>query len=491
MTKHSAFTQAARKTHLILLLIILSACNGSSTEVANGLGGTGITTGRISAFGSIYVNGIKFNTDNASFERDSVNSKSQDDFSAGEIVKIIGSINTKNKTGTATKVIFSDVLEGSVTAITTTGNSIEILGQTVRTDKLTFLHGFDHLSDLKLGNIIEVSGFITKQGVLASSIKLIAESFSATSQLEVEGYITSLDTSAKTFKLNQLTIDYSQSQFAEMIEEELKEGLYLIINTDQNVSNNTLQASSILLFDDLLEVGIYYEIEGYITTLDSQSSFKIDIDTVEVNADTVFVGGTQKDLALDSHLIVKGTVNKQNKLVATEIKLFDSTQEITIEANIESIELSTSSFFILGQKVNTDDYTLLSDDTKEDFVFLDLNQFAVGETVLVSTHKDDGILIADRLSKIATDDRVYLFGIIATIDESYNSISLFSNTIYMNNDTLYIANDDNYLSKSDYFSILKEGKTLIEIIGKQTNNGQIMATELAIIVVRVGENNQP
>lgn len=481
MTKYSSFTQLARKTPLILLLIILSACNSSSTEMANGLGGTGVTMGRISAFGSLYVNGIKFNTDNAVFERDQVNSKTQDDFSAGEIVKIIGNIHTNKKTGTATKVIFSDVLEGSVTAITTGNNSIEILGQTVRIDKLTILHGFDQLSDLKLGNIIEVSGFITQQEILASSIKLMSESFSTNSQLEVEGYITSLDTSAKTFKLNQLIIDYSHSQFKEMLEEELKEGLYLVISADQDVSNNRLQASSILRFDDLLEAGIYYEIEGYITKFDSPSSFKIDIDAVEVNGDTVFISGTQKELALDSRLIVKGTVNKQNKLVAAEIKLFDSTKEIIVEAKIESIDLATNRFFILGQQISIDDYTLLSDDTKEEFVFLDLNQFSVGETVLISTHKDNGILIADRLSKIATDNSIYLLGIIATIDESYNSISLFGNTIYMSNDTLYSDKEDNYLSKVDYFLLLKEGKTRIEIIGKRTNKGQIIAAELAMI----------
>ena len=480
MTKHSPFTQITIKIHLILLLITLSACNSSSTEMANGLGGTGITTGRISAFGSLYVNGIEFNTDNASFERDRVKSKTQDDFSIGEIVKIIGSIDPNKKTGTATKVIFSNVVEGSVTKITS-GNELEILGQTVRTDKLTLLHGFDQLSDLQLGNIIEVSGFVTQQGIIASSIKLIAESFNANSHLEVEGYITSLDTSAKTFKLNQLIIDYSQAQFKEITEGELKEGLYLIISTEQDISNNTLQASSILLLNDLLEEGVYYEIEGYITKFDSPTHFKIDIDAVEVNADTVFINGTQKDLSLDSRLIVKGTVNKQNTLVATEIKLFDSAQDVIVEANIETIDLSTKSFNILGQKIYIDDYTLLSDDTKEEFVFLDLNQFTVGETVLTSIYKDKGLLIADRLSKIATDNRVYLSGIITTIDESYNSISLFGNTFYTNNDTLYLDKEDNYLSKSAYFSRLKEGKTLVEIVAEKTTNGQMIATELVIV----------
>ena len=343
------------------------------------------------------------------------------------------------------------------------------------------MHGFDQLSDLQLGNIIEVSGFVTQQGIIDSSIKLIAESFNANSHLEVEGYITSLDTSAKTFKLNQLIIDYSQAQFKEITEGELKEGLYLIISTEQDISNNTLQASSILLLNNLLEAGVYYEIEGYITKFDSPTQFKIDIDAVEVNADTVFINGTKKDLSLDSRLIVKGTVNKQNTLVATEIKLFDSAQDVIVEANIETIDLSTKSFNILGQKIHIDDYTLLSDDTKEEFVFLDLNQFTVGETVLTSIYKDKDLLIADRLSKIATNNHVYLSGIITTIDESYNSISLFGNTFYTNNDTLYVDKEDNYLSKSAYFSSLKEGKTLVEIIAEKTTNGQMMATELVII----------
>ncbi len=487
MTIHNPLIlQRVKKIPLLLLLITLTACNGdgSSNQFANGIGGTGVTMGRVTAFGSIYVNGIKFNTDNATFIRDGISAKQQDDFNTGEIVKVIGNVNTNKKTGIATEVIFSDVLEGTVSALANESeNQIEIMGQTVSTDKLTVFHGFEQLSDLFLGNLVEVSGFVTKKGITATSIKLIADSFSIDNTLEVEGYIDQLDTSTQTFKLNQLTVNYANAEFKNILEQQIEEGSYLIIRTQQEINNKNLQASEIELFDNQLEVGVSYELEGYITEFDSEDNFKIDIDTIHTNADTIFIEGSKNDLNLDSHIIVTGTVNAEHILIAEEIKIFDTTLEVSVEANIEAIDLVNNKIIILGQTIAINDYTLLSDDTREEFVFLDLQQFIVGETVFITAHYEGNRLIADRLSKIPTDDLVYLSGVATSTDLSLNTLSLFGNTININNETFYLDKDFNEISKEEYFKILTTEKTQIEVIGEIIGDKNIIAVELAIMVL--------
>ena len=197
----SAVKPILKLVSVALVYLLLSACNAASDQASNGLGGTGITQGRVTGFGSIFVNGIKFNTDNAIFIRDGAGSKNQEDFSTGEIVTIKGSIDSNKTTGTATEVTFSDALEGVVTT-KASGSNIEVLGQKVTTDNLTIFIGFNKLSDLVIGNVVEVSGFTVNNGLTASSLKLISANYTNGSTQEVEGRIEKLNTTTQTFKLN-------------------------------------------------------------------------------------------------------------------------------------------------------------------------------------------------------------------------------------------------------------------------------------------------
>ena len=485
------FSQLVIKIHLILLLIFLSACNSSSLQVSDGLGGTGVTMGRVTAFGSIYVNGIKFNTDNATFMRNGIRFENQDDFNTGEIVKIIGIRDENRKTGIATEVVFSNILEGTVTAIASK-NIIEIMGQKITTDKLTVFHGFELLSDLALNNQVEVSGFVTKTGIIATSIKLISEQFIAGANLKLEGYISDLNLSAQTFKLNQLKIDYSLAEFKQMTLAELKEGLYLIINTQQEIQNNTLQASSIAPFNETLEAGVYYEIEGYVTEPDALSNFAINLDIAPpASSEASFDSNVANGLIMNSHIIIRGTVNQKNILEAKEVKILDnnlgnnglnnSHSDITLEANIESIDVINSRIVLLDKSITINNFTLFSDDTQQSVTTLNLQQFVVGETVLIIAHYADGKLIADRLSKIASTGSVLFSGLIDQVNPEAQTLSVFGKNISVNEDTLYLDAEANDLSKTVYFSRLKTAETRIEVIGKLTENGDIIANELTLI----------
>ncbi len=324
------FVTLIKKIHFIFMLTLV-ACNGSSLQMSDGLGGTGVTMGRVTAFGSLYVNGIKFNTDNATFTRNGISSKQQNDFSRGEIVKIIGTVDADRVAGTATEVIYANVIEGGVTALAIE-NSIEILGQTVTTDQLTVFHGFNSLAELQLANRVEVSGFVTKTGIIATSIKLIIDSLSPSDFSKVEGYISDLDQSAQTFKLHGLTINYATAEFKELTATTLANGLYLIISTQQKIHNNTLQASFIEPFNNQLEAGVSYEIEGYVTEPNSLANFAISLNTASTPVED---SGTSIDsvvavnnvLIPDSHIIVRGTVNTENVLVVEEIKTLNNDLE--------------------------------------------------------------------------------------------------------------------------------------------------------------------
>jgi hypothetical protein len=163
------------------LLQLLNACG------EGGIGGTGITlSGRINSFGSIIVNGIEFNTDNATLVRDNSLASRQSDFAVGEVVTVTGYINTNKKTGVANKVVFSDLIEGPVTAKPALlADNFMVMGQTIRINDLTVLHGFLTLNDLNPADIVEISGFVDSSGIIqASSITL---KNAAISNFEIKG----------------------------------------------------------------------------------------------------------------------------------------------------------------------------------------------------------------------------------------------------------------------------------------------------------------
>lgn len=467
----------------ISLLLMMSACGDGSFQQANGIGGTGITMGRISNFGSLYVNGIKYNTDNARFSREGIDSKMQSDFSTGEMVKIIGKINADNTTGVASEVIFSHLLEGSVSRIAN-DKTLQVLGQKVTTNDLTVLHGFTVLSDLKLDNIVEVSGFIDSQGnITASSLKLIQTQFTQGSVLDIEGTISQLNTEAKTFVINNnLTIDYAAANFTGIAEAGLVNGLYLNVGTEQNLTNGIFFASTVDFIEESLVSGISYEIEGAISRYVSATDFDVDGIAASTNTQTVFKTGTTAALKRDAWVIIKGVSNTQGKIIIEEISLPDAITHILIEAKIETIDYAASRLSLLGKSIHIDNSTLMSDETSNDLNALLLNQFSQGESVFISVYRNnEGRYIASRLSKIDTITAYYLSAIANTVDSKTGTLSLFDQTIVTNNETLYLNANDDFISKQAFYDVIEAGKTEIDVLGEIAADGALVVTILGIV----------
>ena len=83
-------TSAKKIIHFVATAMLVVACGGggSSSQIA-GIDRLGITTGAVTGFGSIFVNGIEYETDNADFtiDDDSVGS-SQANLAVGDVVVI-------------------------------------------------------------------------------------------------------------------------------------------------------------------------------------------------------------------------------------------------------------------------------------------------------------------------------------------------------------------------------------------------------------------
>ena len=168
LTKTLTFSATA-----LAVALALSACGGGGGSSASA-GST--TVGTITGFGSVFVNGVEFETAGANISVDEADA-AESNLKVGMVVTVQGQVNPDGSTGTATSIQFSDELEGqvisnSIIAPDTTG-VIDIMGQQITITGTTVFEsdvtGITTIDQIVAGNIVEVSGTVTGPGSIEAT----------------------------------------------------------------------------------------------------------------------------------------------------------------------------------------------------------------------------------------------------------------------------------------------------------------------------------
>lgn len=311
---------------LVSAALSLVSCGDVLTLAEGGMSGTGITAGRITGFGSIYVNGIHYDVDNALFYRNGTQVTDQTRFAAGEFITVTGSLNSDGINGIASQVKFDGLVKATIEAIAADGKSIQVLGQTIQIDLLTVLHGFDQLSDLQLAKLVEVSGDRLPNGAIkATSISLLADSYQTTDGLHLIAAITDLNPKQKTFQLNGVRVNYGAANGGAWNGKSLANGQVVQVKASQLPVNNLLLAEQVSLYSTQ---GQYpdqsrLELEGSVSAIASSSQFTLAGQTVLTNASTQFIGLRANQLTLGLTLEVEGHADAKGNLQAKRVILRD------------------------------------------------------------------------------------------------------------------------------------------------------------------------
>ena len=302
-------------------LLAVAACGGGGGTVASGgTGGTGISSGSVTGFGSVFVNGVEFSTTTSSV---TLNGTSGPDeatdphrgLKVGMVVEVEGSFDDNGTTGTATSITYKDNLEGPISSITgTTTRTAVILGQTVIMDSQTVV---DPMATLAPGDFVEVSGLKDKDGNIHATY---VSKKTPSSELEVKGTIQNLDTLAKTFKIDALIVYYSSANTSGLPGGAPADGQYVEVQGTSSDGGLTLTATEVDLDDDTLgamDAG-RVEMEGFVTDLKSQSEFKVGTQVVQTTGSTVFENGTANNIAIGRKMEVEGPL-AGGMLTATKV----------------------------------------------------------------------------------------------------------------------------------------------------------------------------
>ena len=298
---------------LLLAFLSLSCGIGGSDFAGGGTGGTGISTGAISGFGSVVVNDVHFRTDAKTKKlvngvTDSSGRMDNNIFAVGMVVTVRHGTGDNN----AQVIEYRDNLRGPIAVIASGADDIiEILGQSVVVDDAVIF------ASLRQSDIVEISGFADNAGrIRAEYILSVPPPMPPPVQeFEVKGFVSG--SSSTGFRLGPLPDGSGTTVMVSYPPGGPANGTYVqVVTTDQEPVGGVIAATQVVKlaprteFPDRTPV----DLEGLVTTPWTGSgndlSFAVEGKRVQWNDTTEFLGGggTREDTRQTNRRVqVRGT----------------------------------------------------------------------------------------------------------------------------------------------------------------------------------------
>jgi hypothetical protein len=477
----------------LIALLALAACGGSGGDggggggpiinppPANGIVRTGMAVGPIASFGSVVVNGIHYETDDAVITVDG-EPATQADLRVGQVVRIVAELEDGETTGAASSVDFDDNVEGPIASIDLAGSRFVVLGQTVLVGAETsFDDGISprSLEGLAPGDFVEVSGLVTADGSIdATRIERDGDG----GELEVHGVVSSLDAGNLRFSLNDLIVDYSAAQLDDFPGGGIADGQPVEAKGLALDGNGALVATRVEYEGSLVVAGEeddFGEIEGFITRFASATDFDVAGVPVTTNASTQFEDGTAADLALDVKVEVEGVFDAEGRLVADEVEIRLG-GDVEVAGLIDAVDAGSGSITVLGITVETDALTRFEDQTDARVSPLTVADLAVGEYVELrgaEAPADSGTVRAALLERDDPDDEAELRGFVTAV--AAPTITILGVTIQTDGATEFEDESDQPISQAEFFSRVAAG-ALVKAQGVETSATTLLAEEVEL-----------
>jgi hypothetical protein len=204
---------ARRRTLLGLGAATLLAGCGGGTELAGvGSGGTGgqgplaYSVGPITGFGSVIVNGIRFDDSTARVTDDASEARALSELGLGMIVEIEGTVDAATGSGTARAIRIVSRVRGTVGVIDAAAGRFAVLGTTVAVDEAT-VRDDDAVSPLPpAGETVEVWGFPdASTGVVRAT--RVERRDPGRSPAKLSGTVSGLDLAARRCVVDRQSVD--------------------------------------------------------------------------------------------------------------------------------------------------------------------------------------------------------------------------------------------------------------------------------------------
>lgn len=449
---------------------LLGGCGGGGDGAPGASAGTAagsaMASGTITGFGSVYVNGKKFETSGASFIVDG-QSGSQSDLKLGMTVAVIGSVMGDQRS--AVSVRQRDAVEGLVQSVAGDGLSLVVMGQTVLVDNTTLID--DNIPGQSVRNLVagvdfvEVNGHIRPDGVIQATF--IERKLAGTVTPEVRGHVRNHNSGAQTFQIGNLTVNYGAALINDMPSPAGGGWNGLLVEAKGtgvgsfNAATTTLTASKVE--PESLGVGNNvdeFEVEGLVTQVLGAGDFFIGATHVQTTGSTEFRGGAIDEILVGAKLSAEGRFTN-GILTAKHVKFHESAR---VEGDIASINTGAATFTITGLPGVTVAVTSQTEIRADSGTTL--NALSIGDHVRVRGRLgSSNAVIAARVEQRSAADDVDLQGPVQAVSNpNLTILGVPVNTSGISEDEFKGLNDQP-IGRAAFFNAVKVN-TLVKMKGR-------------------------
>jgi hypothetical protein len=450
-----AMRKGFRIAQLLMVSITIVACGGgygetySSTASASAAT-SGVTVGTITGFGSVHLNGMKFETTSTSIDVDG-RPGVQSDLHVGDVIEVKGHHDGATGKDIAEQIEFRSNVQGPLSAIDPVAKTLIVLGQTIVVSADT---SFDDaispasLAGLTVGDILRVSGMPTADGrIHATRI----EREPAGSGFQVIGVAASTDAMAKTLRISALLVDFSTATLVDFPSTGPKDGDLIEAVGTTLASSGALQATQMELRTGKglkADVDSESEIEGLITRFGSSTDFDVAGHPVKTSSSTTFKGGTASDLALNVSVEVEGSTDTSGVLSATKVSIGHAANTRLVGQVVDSVNAGAGTVVLLGIQVAVDSMTRFEDHGSQKIETFSLADLHSGDWLEIRGTQATGSdsVSAMRIDRVQTQSSVQLTGAVASAAQP--GFTMLSVTVATTTSTHF----DNGLTATTFFA---------------------------------------
>jgi hypothetical protein len=321
--------------------VLLAACGGGGgtpSETA-----TSYTHGQITGYGSIIVNGVRFDDRHAVVVDDDDREGLRNELKIGMWVEVeAGGVDRERGVGRALRVRWANEFVGPVSSVDAGASTFVLFGQTIEVRPATQFEDLPAgLASLAPGDVVEVHGYFN-----AATSRYVATRVEAEDDADhykLRGIVSGLDTTARTFRLGTETIYYGgvtdlPANLADglrvrvrLLTEQNAAGQWVAVRVKHGVRRPTLDR-------------VESEIEGVVDTCTSNTSFSVN--GIAVDASTaVFRDGF---VTCGDEVEVKGQI-EGGVMKAAVVKREDDDEGLEqheLHGTIVSVDTSAETFVL-------------------------------------------------------------------------------------------------------------------------------------------------
>jgi Domain of unknown function (DUF5666) len=308
---------------LFAVCLAVSACGiGSGGTGAPATANTepSVVVGPITGFGSVIVNGTRFDDSSVTVLSSDGISLKREDLRLGMVVEIQGSFDTVNLNSKAQTIRVFTASSGPVSGVNAATNTLTALGGTIKINANTSFEGISDLSAIAPGDFLEVYGLkdATTGEINATRIERRPTTTPNTA-VKITGKISMVDTANKRFSIGNTQVDYSTAVL-EPSNVVWQVGVEVVVNGTLLTPGAIVKAQKIETERPYaFQAGDLAELEGIVSNVTSIANFMVSGVTINA-ASAQFKSGSPALIRSGVRLEIKGKI-VGTILVATTVEI--------------------------------------------------------------------------------------------------------------------------------------------------------------------------